>query len=54
MWNTGRRWFARRILFEIAGVPDDVAQEALELAARKLPIRTQVITRHEYGSGAGG
>ena len=43
-----------RVLFEVAGVSDDVAREALELAARKLPIRTQVITRHEYGSGAGG
>jgi len=34
-----------RVLFEIAGVPDDVAQEALNLAAFKLPIRTQIISR---------
>ncbi len=42
-----------RILFEIAGVPDDVAQEALNLAAFKLPIRTQIISRIEYGGEAG-
>ena len=30
-----------RIMFEIAGVPEDVAREALRLAAYKLPIRTQ-------------
>ncbi|MCU0519393.1 MAG: 50S ribosomal protein L16 [Anaerolineae bacterium] len=42
-----------RILFEIAGVPDDVAHEALNLAAFKLPIRTQIISRIEYGGEAG-
>lgn len=42
-----------RILFEIAGVPDDIAQEALNLAAFKLPIRTQIISRIEYGGEAG-
>ena len=42
-----------RVLFEIAGVPDDVAQEALNLAAFKLPIRTQIISRIEYGGEAG-
>lgn len=43
-----------RVLFELAGVPDDVAREALRLAAHKLPIRTQVITRVELGEqGAG-
>jgi large subunit ribosomal protein L16 len=36
-----------RIMFEIAGVPDDVAREALELAAYKLPIRTQVVSRED-------
>jgi large subunit ribosomal protein L16 len=34
-----------RIMFEIAGVPDDMAREALSLAGYKLPIRTQVIAR---------
>ena len=32
-------------MFEVGGIPNDLAQEALRLAARKLPIRTQVITR---------
>ncbi|MEL7546367.1 MAG: 50S ribosomal protein L16 [Pseudomonadota bacterium] len=45
------RWVARvqpgRILFEIDGVPDDVALEALRLGAAKLPIRTKVVRRIE-------
>jgi len=36
-----------RILFEIAGVREDVAREALRLASRKLPIRTQIVSRVE-------
>ena len=35
-----------RILFEIAGVREEVAQEALRLAGYKLPIPTKVIARH--------
>lgn len=42
-----------RVLFEIGGVDEDVAYEALRLAASKLPIRTQIITRIEYGGEAG-
>jgi large subunit ribosomal protein L16 len=42
-------WTARvkpgRILFEVDGVPEDVAKEALRLGAMKLPITTRVITR---------
>jgi large subunit ribosomal protein L16 len=34
-----------RIMFEIDGVPDPVAREALRLGAAKLPIRTRVIAR---------
>lgn len=34
-----------RIMFEIDGVPDDVAREALRLGAAKLPIKTRVVTR---------
>ena len=34
-----------RIMFEIAGVEEDVAREALRLAGYKLPIRTQVVAR---------
>lgn len=34
-----------KILFEMAGVPDDVAREALRLASSKLPIRTKIVTK---------
>jgi len=34
-----------RILFEIAGVPEETAREAMRLAAYKLPIKTKFITR---------
>lgn len=34
-----------RILFEIAGVPEATAREAMRLAAFKLPIKTKFITR---------
>ena len=34
-----------RIMFEIDGVPVNVAKEAFELAAAKLPIKTKFITR---------
>jgi large subunit ribosomal protein L16 len=43
-----------RVLFEIAGVPEDVAHDALRLAAHKLPIKTQIIARLEYGGGEAG
>ena len=36
-----------RILFEMEGVPKDVAQEAMRLAAQKLPTRTKFISRDE-------
>lgn len=36
-----------RILFEVAGVREDMAREALRLAAYKLPIPTKVVTRTE-------
>jgi large subunit ribosomal protein L16 len=36
-----------RIIFEISGVPDEIALEALRSAGYKLPIRTQVVTRGE-------
>ncbi|HFB2048234.1 MAG TPA: 50S ribosomal protein L16 [Hyphomicrobiaceae bacterium MAG_BT-2024] len=34
-----------RIMFELDGVPDELAREALKLGAAKLPIRTRVVTR---------
>ncbi len=36
-----------RVMFEIAGVPEDAAQEALRLASHKLPIKTKVLKREE-------
>ena len=36
-----------RIIFEVSGVPDDIAREALRSAGFKLPIRTQVVAREE-------
>jgi large subunit ribosomal protein L16 len=42
-------WVARvkpgRIMFELDGVTDQVAREALELGAAKLPIKTRIVTR---------
>jgi large subunit ribosomal protein L16 len=46
-------WAARvapgRIMFEIDGVPDLVARQALSLGAAKLPIKTKVVTRLDAG-----
>lgn len=38
-----------RIMFEIAGVSEEDAREALRLAAHKLPIRTKFVKREEVG-----
>jgi large subunit ribosomal protein L16 len=42
-------WVARvkpgRIIFELDGVSEKIAREALQLGAEKLPIRTRVVTR---------
>ena len=47
--GTPELWVARvkpgRIMFEIDGVPEDIAREALRLGAAKLPIRTRFIQR---------
>jgi large subunit ribosomal protein L16 len=40
-----------RILFEMAGVPEDLAREALRLAAGKLPIKTKFVKRIDPISG---
>lgn len=37
-----------RIIFEIDGVPEDVAREALRLGAQKLPVMTKTVTRADY------
>jgi large subunit ribosomal protein L16 len=36
-----------KVLFELSGVPDTVAQQALRMAAYKLPIRTKLISAKE-------
>lgn len=36
-----------RIMFEISGVPEDVAREALRLAMYKLPIKSQIVSSEE-------
>jgi large subunit ribosomal protein L16 len=38
-----------KIMFEIAGVQEEVAREALRLASHKLPIRTKFVKREEIG-----
>lgn len=38
-----------RILFELAGVTEEVAREAMRLAAHKLPIKTKFVKRIETG-----
>lgn len=47
-------WAARvkpgRIMFEVDGVPRDLARRAFELAAAKLPVKTRFVTR--LGEGA--
>jgi large subunit ribosomal protein L16 len=37
-----------RILFEIGGVSEELAREALRLAAHKLPIKTKFVMRPDY------
>jgi large subunit ribosomal protein L16 len=37
-----------RIMFEMSGVPLEVAQEALRLAAQKLPVQTKFVVRKDY------
>jgi large subunit ribosomal protein L16 len=36
-------------LFELAGVPEETAREAMRLAAHKLPIKTKFVKREEAG-----
>ena len=41
-----------RVLFEIAGVSEDVAREALRLASHKLPCKTKFVAREKNGGEA--
>jgi large subunit ribosomal protein L16 len=43
-----------RVLFEISGVTEAVAKEALRLAGNKLPLKTKVIKRQDTSNEAGG
>jgi len=38
-----------RVLFELEGVEEGVAREAMRLAGHKLPIKTKFVVRKEYG-----
>jgi large subunit ribosomal protein L16 len=41
-----------RVMFEVAGVSEDVAKEAMRLAAQKLPIKCKFVTRADSGGEA--
>ena len=41
-----------RVLFEIAGVSEEVAREALRLASHKLPCKTKFVAREKNGGEA--
>ena len=41
-----------RVLFEISGVPEEQAKEALRLAGTKLPIRTKIVSKADLEGGA--
>ena len=53
--GTVEYWAARvkpgRIMFEVDGVPREIATVALQLAAAKLPVQTKVVTRLVGGGG---
>ena len=40
-----------RVMFEIAGVPEETAKEALRLATHKLPIKCKVVSREDLEGG---
>jgi large subunit ribosomal protein L16 len=40
-----------RILYEIQGVPEDLAREAMRLAAQKLPIKVKFVTKLDQEGG---
>ena len=37
----------RRVMFELGGVPEETAREALRLAAMKLPVKCKFVTKEE-------
>ena len=38
-----------KVMFEVAGVPEEVAREALRLASNKLPVKTKILARQVEG-----
>ena len=42
-----------RVLFEIKGVEDSIAREALRLAGHKLPLKTKILAREDYNKAGG-
>ena len=42
-----------RMIFEISGVSEEAAREAMRLASHKLPIKTQFVSRQDMVGGAG-
>ena len=40
-----------RVMFEVAGVPEETAREALRLAMHKLPIKCKIVSREELEGG---
>ena len=42
-----------RVLFEIAGVSEEIAREALRLATHKLPVKCKIVSRADLEGGAG-
>ena len=41
-----------RVMFEIAGVPEETAKEALRLAANKLPCKCKIVSKEQLEGGA--
>jgi len=57
--GTPEYWVAvvkpNRVMFELAGVPEEVAREALRLASHKLPIKCKFVRKEDQvGGGANG
>ena len=41
-----------RVMFEIAGVPEEAAREALRLASHKLPVKCKIMSKADLNGGA--
>ncbi len=42
-----------RVMFEISGVSEEIAKEALRLATHKLPIKCKIVSQADLEGGAG-